>query len=207
MDVVGAKHPHGGGGEREIVGEIGLIVAQRDHRGDFHSIGGRVEPESEFGQRILKPDDDDSSRPDQSDVPSPFHHLDEGEARREHRDKSRDIEHADGAAREIAGRLRREAERQRAKKGQIPDGKAVGELATARAIDLEAVLAVVDARGDHDRAEDHANRRRRFDRRHASERDNPIERARRRRGANNRHSVDQRRQIGEPDRCKFLECA
>ena len=133
-----------GDGEREIVGEIGLIVAQRDHRGDFHAIersdrtGG-----ASCDSASSNPTNDDPPRPDQSRALRALHDFDEGEAGREHRDKSGDVEDADGAAREIGRRPGREAERQRAQKGEIPRGKAAGELSGSLGVTIEAVVALL----------------------------------------------------------------
>ena len=209
IDVVGAQHAHGGRGEREIVGQIGLIVAQRDHRGDFHPIGDRIEAGRELRQCVLEADDDDAPRPDQSGALRRARpRLDEGEAGREQREKAGDVEHADGAAREIARGSRREAERQRAKKGEIPRREAAGELAAARGVALAArTRRLCTPAAITITPTITPTRRRRFDRRHAPERDEAIERARGRRGAQDRHGVEQRGEIGEPDRGDIVERA
>ena len=64
IDVVGTQHAHGGGGEREIVGEAGEAVAQRDRRGDLQPVGARIDARGVVRQSVFEADDDDAARRD-----------------------------------------------------------------------------------------------------------------------------------------------
>ena len=197
IDVVGSQHAHGGGGEREIVGERGRAVAQRQRRGDLHAVGARFDPRRVARQRVLEADDDDAARRDPAGALGALDPGDDQAAGGEQRQQAGDIEDADRAARIERAGAGGEAERQRAEKGDVPGRQAAGELAAAPHVNVEPILTALDRDRDDDHANDQPDRRRRLDFRQAAERQETIERGRAGGGGEDRQRVGERRRIGE----------
>ena len=171
IDVVGTQHAHRRSGEREIVGEAGRAVAQRDRRGDLQPVGARIDARRVVRQGVFEADDDDAARRDPAGA---FGALDQGDqqaAHAEQGEKAGNVEHADRAARIDRAGAGGEEERQSAEEGEVPRRQGAGELAAARRVTLASVLAALGRHDDDDRGDDESDRRRGLDLRHPPEGD------------------------------------